>query len=829
MLRARRGHSGLKQPPKPKRRIRKLRLFSFVGVLSVLTFVSFCFGFIEAIGASLSQLRPEYQQNVEVDGRILARDGHTVLAVLRGSEARTLDRPDQINWTMKHAIVDIEDRRFFQHGGIDVRGMLRAAWTDIMQGKVVEGGSTITQQYVKNTYRQNQRTIGRKLREAALAWDMERRWSKDQILTDYLNTIYFGNGAYGVERAARTYFGHGANKLTLPEAALLAGIPRDPGLYDPIRNPKEARARRALVLQKMVEQGDITAADARRANRAPLPRVNHGQRITSWERVPFFTDYVKDMLVRHLGAGTVYGGGLEVTTSIDLGLQKLAEKAVEQWLPDPLGPAAALVAIDPRSGEILAMVGGRNYKHSQFNLATQSQRQAGSAFKPFVLTAALEEGLSPSSTLVSRPLYLSLGDRFWSVSNSEDSYLGRIDLRTATTYSDNTVFAQLTQIVQPRAVAAAAKALGIQSQLAPYLSIGLGTDLVNPLEMARAFGTLANGGVRIDGSGKLANEPRAVLGYLQLGNTRLCKKKRLCLNDEVPTPETTPNDAAVVTSLLENVISYGTGRRAALPDRVAAGKTGTTENYGDAWFVGYTPQLVVAVWVGYPNKLVPMDHLYHGQPVAGGTYPALIWKSFMESAFPYLARTDPSGSWEPEYFPNPSYPYSVAKQVVWRNSQLMLDNGNCHNSFPLVYFDGFGPTNVARCKPNEVEVPNVVGMKLDKAEQRLALQPLNAEVLYKRAKALQRPNVVIDQDPRKGTLSSYDSVIVVLAKPVNGLVPNVVGLTLLQARAKLKSLGLRLGAGGFTQGSPGLVVAQRPRAGGAVKPGMTVALVVGRG
>jgi membrane peptidoglycan carboxypeptidase len=338
--------------------------------------------------------------------------------------------------------------------------------------------------------------------------------------------------------------------------------------------------------------------------------------------------------------------------------------------------------------------------------------------------------------------------------------------------------------------------------------------------------------VRIDGGGKqlseLANEPRAVLGYREM-DPRNPLKSTIHINDEVPTQETTSNDAAIITSMLENVITSGTGRRAALPDRVAAGKTGTTENYGDAWFVGYTPQLVVAVWVGYPNKLVPMEHLYHDRPVAGGTFPALIWKSFMESAFAYLEKTDPSGGWEPQYFPNASYPYSVTKQVVWRDSKLMLDNGNCRSSFPLVYFDGSGPTDIAKCKPNEVDVPNVIGMKLDKAEQRLALQPLSAEVLYKPAKPLQRPNVVIDQVPRKGTLSSYDSVIVVLAKPVNGLVPNVVGLTLLQARAKLKSLGLRLGAGGFMQGSPGRVVAQRPRAGGAVKPGMTVSLVVGRG
>ncbi len=789
-------------------------------MLGVLAFVSFCFGFLSALGSGLGQLDPAQFQKGDVDGRILASDGKTVLTILRGSEARKIDRPDQINWTMKHAIVDIEDRRFYEHHGVDLRGMLRAAWTDIVQGKVVEGGSTITQQLIKNSYSERQRTIARKLREAALAWQLEQKWSKDRILTAYLNTIYFGNGAYGVERAAQIYFGHSAKKLTLPEAALLAGIPRDPGLYDPFRNPKAARDRRALVLDKMVQQGDIGAAAALEASRSPLPRLSQGKRPTSWERVPFFTEYVKDLLIRHLGAAKVYGGGLEVTTSLNYGLQKIAEQTVKQSLPSSLGPSAAMVAIDPRNGEVLAMVGGRNFKKSQFNLATQSQRQAGSAFKPFVLAAALSEGLSPSSVLTSKPLYLSLGDRFWSVSNSEDSYLGPIDLKTATAYSDNTVFAQLTQIVGPKSVAAAAKSLGIQTHLDPYMSIGLGTNLVNPLEMTRAYATLADGGTRIDGS-ILGNEPRAVLGYRNL------KNNTVSANAEVRRPAMDPNNAAIVTSLLENVVSYGTGHRAALPDRVAAGKTGTTENYGDAWFVGYTPQLAVAVWVGYPNKLVSMGKLFHGAPVMGGTYPALIWKAFMERAFTYLEKTDPSGQWEPQYFSNPSYPYSVSKQVVWRNEKLMLDNGNCRNSFPLEYFSGSGPTSVAPCKPNEVDVPSVVGMKLDAAKARLALQPLNAEVLYQKAKPLQRPGVVIRQIPAKGTLSSYDNVIIVLAKPVNGLVPSVVGLTLADARAKLKSLDLRLRAGAFVRGQPGRVVAQQPRAGGALSPGMTVTLFLG--
>ncbi len=794
-------------------------------MLGLLAFGAFCFGFIRAVAGELGQLDPARQQEYEVDGRILARDGKTVLAILRGSEARKIVDSDEISWTMKHAIVDIEDRRFFEHRGLDVRGMMRAAWTDITRGEVVEGGSTITQQLVKNTSRQDQQTIGRKLREAALAWRAEQRWSKDRILTNYLNTIYFGNGAYGVERAARTYFGHGARDLNLAESALLAGIPRDPGHYDPFRNPKAAKARRALVLQKMVEQGDITAADARRAKKAPLPHVSQGHRITGWQRAPYFTDFVKDQLIRRYGAATVYGGGLEVTTSIDLGLQKLARKAIDKWVGDPRGPECALVAMDPRNGEILAMIGGRNYKRSQFNLATQSQRQAGSSFKPFVLTAALSEGLAPSTVLTSKPLYLNLGDRYWSVSNSDHTYLGRIDLNTATTYSDNTVFAQLTQIVGPQQVAAAAKELGIQSKLEPYPSIGLGTDLVNPLEMARAYSTLADGGIRVEGT-ELPNEPRAVLGLRTLKNSG---RRSIHANSIVPIEEIPPNDAAIVNSMLQSVITSGTGRRAALPDRVAAGKTGTTENYGDAWFVGYTPQLVVAVWIGYPNKLVPMDNDFHGQPVAGGTYPAVIWKSFMELAFPYLGEQDPSGGWEPQYFASPSYPYPVSKRVVWRGGKLMLDNGNCRDTFYLDYFDTFGPDAIADCKPNEVEVPKVIGMKLDVAEARLALQPLNAEVLYKPAKPLQRPGVVIDQIPKKGTLSSYDDVIVVLAKPTNGLIPDVVGLTLPKARAKLQALGLRLAAGPLVQGKAGRVVAQRPRAGGAAKPGMMVTLYVGDG
>ena len=827
VLRARRGRPGPARPPRPRHRIRKPRLVAFVGTLSLLAFVSFCSGFISAIGSGLGQLDPGRQQSLEVDGRVVASNGKTVLAILRGSEARKIVTPEQISWVMKHAIVDIEDRRFFEHRGVDLRGMARAAWSDIRQKRLVEGGSTITQQFVKNSYRQNQRTIARKLREAALAWQLEKRWSKDKILTAYLNTIYFGNGAYGVERAAQIYFGHSAAKLTLPEAALLAGIPQDPGLYDPVRNPRAATARRALVLQAMVDQGDITAADAKRAARAPLPIPSDVRLGSIQGQAPYFANYVKDQLVRALRPERVYGGGLEVVTSIDLGLQKLATKAIGKWLTDPQGPTASLVALDPRDGRILAMVGGSNYRESQFNLATQAERQPGSSFKPVVLAAALQEGIAPSTVLTSKPQSIYLGDRYWSVTNAEGDYLGPIDLTTATTYSDNTVFAQLTRIVRPLAVVKAAKLLGIKSPLHAFLSIGLGAEPVNPLELARAYTVFANHGLLVSGS-VTGNEPRAVLGYSEATTSTDTKTRRIYPNT-VKTTEVLPaNDAAIITSLLQNAVTSGTGRRAALADRAVAGKTGTTENYGDAWFVGYTPQLVVAVWVGYPNKLVPMEHGYHGGPVAGGTYPALIWKSFAESAFSYLAKNDLERNWGPESFDAPSYPYATAKQVVWRNGILMLDNGNCRGGFPIEYFPGYGPEKTAACKPNEVEVPNVIGMTLDKAQWQLAQQPLETEVIYKPAAALERPGVVINQIPRRGYLSSHGKVIVVLAKPTDGLIPNVIGLSLTEARTRLSTLGLRMRIAAFSDGRAGRISSQRPKGGGAAKRGMTVNLVVGR-
>ena len=801
--------------PAPRRRgwrVRKLRLAAVLLILAVLGLGGFSLGIVTAVGGQLPQLDPERRTALPVDGVITARDGRTVLAVLRGDQARILVPSERISPLMKQAIVAVEDRRFFEHRGIDLRGIARAIWDDVVSGNLVQGGSTITQQLVKNSYVTSEKTVARKLKEAALAWQLEQRWSKDRILTAYLNTIYFGNGAYGVQQAASTYFGVPASALTLPQAALLAGIPADPSLYDPATNPRATLGRRKIVLAAMLADRDITLTDYRLALRKPLPTPQEIHLPGTEGPAQHFVNYVKQQLVDRYGSAKVFGGGLHVRTTLDLTLQKLARDAIAKWLPSERGPAAALVAIDPRDGSILAMLGGSNYRRSQFNLAAQGERQAGSAFKPFVLATALEQGMSPYSVFPSKPLTIQLGDRLWAVKNYENAYLGKADLIKATAQSDNTVFAQLTTLVQPKSVAELAHRLGVVRPLDSFFSIGLGADAVSPLEMARAFATLANGGARVD-SRLFGDRPRAIES---VGRTA---------NAPVPEQAVRPATAAAVTAILHTVISDGTGKRAALEGRQAAGKTGTTENYGDAWFVGYTPQLAVAVWVGYPDGLKPMLREFEGKAVTGGSFPALIFKSFADAALAELKEP-------PVVLPSLSVPSSAPAKVASRDGRLVLDNGYCRNAVTVLFSAGAAPTAVADCRKNEVEVPSVVGDTIDVAKARLAAQPLTATYLYKPAKAGQRVDLVLGQFPQSGRLSSFDRVQLIVAKPLNGVVPAVVGMTVPDARLKLGELKLspRVTPVGQTAGAkPGTVLAQRPAAGVAAAPGMPVTLVVAAG
>ena len=800
-------------PAKPRRRIRKLRLLGLLLILFLLGLLSFAFGLVTAVASQVPSLDPARLQKQEVDGYIYAAvPSRRVLAVLRGSESRIIVPSSTISARMKQAIVAVEDKRFYEHRGVDIHGILRAVWQDVRNERVVEGGSTITQQFVKNTYLHGQRSIGRKLKEAALAWQLEQRWSKDKILTAYLNTIYFGNGAYGIEQASLTYFHHKADQLSWAEAALLAGIPSDPTQFDPVTNPKAARERRGIVLRDLFQQGDITRAEYVRAKRSPLPSPSDIHLSGKQGPAGYFTDYVKQQLIDRYGSGKVFGGGLRAYTTIDLNVQHFARLAISKWLSDPKGPSAALVAVDPRTGKVLAMIGCNSYHKSQFNLAVQGERQPGSSFKPFVLATALKQGISPSSPFESGPVQIPLGDKIWYVHNYEGSDLGQISLATATEFSDNTVYAQLTQLVGPGAVARTARRLGITSPLKSYFAIGLGAEAVNPLEMARAFSAFANGGRRIDGKA-FGNHPRAI--------AVVRSKNGKVLDDNAPVrrPVLSPDTAALATSLLQSVVTGGTGKQAQLADgRPVAGKTGTTENYGDAWFVGYTPQLVVAVWVGYPNTLRPMLTEFQGGPVAGGTYPALIWRSFMQKALPYLHD-------QPESFPSVSVPYSVPKLVVYRHGQLELDNGNCHSPRQLLYLPDRGPARTADCKVNEVDVPRVVGDTVQQANARLASMPLRPQYVYQPAKPRQQLGIVLRQYPARGTLSSYQKVTLVLPKALHGVVPKIVGLRLARAKARLERFHLKWKLDGDPPASA-RVIWQSPRWRTAATPGMVVRLAV---
>jgi len=730
-----------------------------------------------------------------------------VLSILRGSQARIIVSSAQISPWMKHAIVAIEDKRFYEHRGVDLRGMARALWADITSQGAVQGGSTITQQFVKNAYLTSQKSIGRKLFEAALAWQLEQRWSKDRILTAYLNTVYFGNGAYGVEQASRVYFHHSAATMTPAEAALLAGIPEDPSLWDPVAHPQLAKARRNLVLKQLYLQHYLTTSQY--VNSIVYKMPNPGQVFlpsTQSLAAPYFANYVKDQLVQQLGPGRTFGGGLKVRTTLDVQLQQAARDAITQVLPASLGPTAALVALDAQTGAVLAMIGGQNYHRSQFNLATQGERQPGSAFKPFVLATALKENISPATMITSvKHVTINAGGRLWQVNNFEGEALGPINLAKAIAVSDNSVFSQLTALVGPSNVATTARRLGITTPLQGYFAIGLGAEPATPLEMARAYASFADGGSRIDGS-IFGNQPRAV-DEITIGG-------KVDVNRPVYVPVLTSTQAEVVNQLLQGVVQGGTGTAAAIAGHAVAGKTGTTENYGDAWFVGYTPQIVAAVWVGYPNSLVPMLTQFHGHPVVGGTFPALIWKAFVQRAIALK-------KYPPANFTAPPSLYAAPVTVVNRNGILERDNGVCKNIAQVEFYGGQGPTRVATCKPNEVDVPNVVGQSIAAAEARIIGQPLTAAFVYKPAKTGQRMGYVIGQFPRNGTLSAYDKITLVLAKSLHGVIPRVIGLRLPTARPELVRLHLKI----RTAGDPtGQIVKQSLPPETASAPGRTIVL-----
>lgn len=579
-----------------------------------------------AFGSScdLSSLRPVAIGRTSF---VYAADGSLLGAIPAERNRQPIPASEMSPWIRK-ATVAVEDRRFFRHGGVDLEGIARAAVKDIQAGAIVEGGSTITQQLVRNLYISKERTVERKLKEACLAAKLDGAWTKERILTTYLNVVYYGNQAYGIEAAAQTYFSKRAKDLTLTEAALLAGLTQAPSLTNPFTAPQRARARRAEVLRAMLETGVITPRQFRLASSAGLGL--HPGRLYTEIREPYFFGYVRDQLIAAYGAERVRSGGLRVYTTIVPRYQRLAEKAIRETLDRPTDPAAALIAISPKTGAIRAMVAVvPNRPKNEFNLVSQARRQPGSTFKTFVLAAAVEMGIDPDSTYyVSAPFVYrthpagSCEDgSWWCVKTYANDYYGWSSIRSATLRSDNAVYAQLTLDVGPERVAEVARRMGVRSPLdvrgAYVPSIGLGSVAVSPLDLASAYATLAAGGVHA--------EPMAIRRVVLPDgtvDTSWGKPKRRRAISE--------GTAAVVTRILEQNVQYGTGTRAAL-GRPAAGKTGTNEEHADAWFAGYTPELATTVWVGYTAGEIPMENV-HGIAVTGGSFPAEIWRLFMAPA-----------------------------------------------------------------------------------------------------------------------------------------------------------------------------------------------------
>jgi penicillin-binding protein 1A len=570
---------------------------------------------------SLSKLRPvALGQN----SFLYAADGSLLGSIPSSTNRLPLELGAISPWLAK-ATVAVEDRRFYHHGGVDYRAIVRAAWADLWAGHIVQGGSTITQELVRNLYlRHPKQTIGRKIEEACLANKLAARWSKDTILAAYLNEVYYGSHAYGAEAAAQTYFSRHARQLTLPEAALLAGLPQAPSTYDPFRHPDWAADRRDEVLRAMLGAGDITRSEYTRAVAAPLG-LRAGT-LYSQVRHPDFFGYAEQQLLAQYGQRRVETGGLHVLTTIQPHLQQAARDAIAARLPHATDPAAALVAIDPSNGAVRAMAtyvpGGG---HLDFNLATQSRREAGSAFKPFVLATALNEGLSlytsfsgPSATTISDPLCGTNGV-LWDVHNYADESAGTMNLIDATAHSVNTIFAQLVDKIGSANVIPVARRMGITTPLAPVCSITLGTQAVDPLEMTDAYATLAARGIHHTpiALARVTGPTGAVLGHIRPHNGRRA------------IPLTT---ADLTTYVLQRVVQYGTGTAAGLGDRPVAGKTGTAENYADAWFCGYVPQLAACVWVGYPGSEQPLVNVEGLPAVFGGSIPAEIWHDFMTTA-----------------------------------------------------------------------------------------------------------------------------------------------------------------------------------------------------
>lgn len=703
------------------------------------------------------------------EGKAKGRDQTSVIYDRNGEELAKLfaeqNRTDrtlaEIPETLRNAVVATEDQRFYEHRGVDPLGIARALWTDIRTRSTAQGGSTITQQYVKNAFVTPERTLSRKISEAVLAYRIEKHMGKDRILELYLNTIYFGHGAYGVESAAHAYFGKSVTELDLAQSAMIAGVIKSPGRYSPYLDAQAAKERRATVLRQMAEQGLISEEERVQADAQEIELAG----LSDTDAIaPYFVEYVKAQLIEEYGADAVFRGGITVTTTLDLKTQRAAEAAIAGALDREDDPSAALVALDPKTGEILAMVGGRDFASQQFNAAVQGQgRQPGSSFKPFVLVTALEEGVMPEQTFDSGAAQLSLPNgQTWKVTGASGGRSGPMRLREAMEKSVNSVFARLILDVGASDVVDTAHAMGITSEITPVPAIALGghEQGVTPLEMASAYGTLAAGGNHA--------KPFSITAV------KAPDGKALLETTPSVTEALDPAVAYLTTDVLRGVISRGTGTSANI-GRPAAGKTGTTQKYRDAWFVGYTPDLVAAVWVGYPEEQREMTDV-HGRKVTGGSFPAEIWGAFMRSAL--------EGRKSAEF----SRPAGLTNASVCRESGGVSTEW-CPDTFQGLFLSGHLPEPCSiHTGPESVSLPDLVGLTKERAIADLAALGLEVSVAEEEVPGV-ATGIVARQEPASGTKAEIGSTVrIVVSSGVRPPTPPTASFTVTPADATVDEI-----------------------------------------
>ena len=786
--------------------LRRLPRSYLVGLIAALAVsMTSCSQIIE-IAESLPTLTKEDLRFKPVQSSFLYADDGTLITSFHGTQNRTVIPLTKIPEDVQHAVVAIEDERFYQHDGIDLKAILRALVTNVAEGSIKEGGSTITQQYVKQAIiapgEIAEKSYERKLQEAVLARQLEEELTKDEILERYLNTIYFGEGAYGIQAASFAFFNKPAKKLSLAQSALLAGVIRSPGAYNPFERKKVATARRNLVLAKMEELGyaDSDHAEQARNSKIKLERAPEGE-----YEAPYFVDYVKRLIqydprFKDLGKNRkaredlLYTGGLKIYTTVDLEMQRAAEETVAEVLYEASDPHASLVTIEPDTGHVKAMVGGRDWfakgkedPFAKFNLAIQAEpdlgrekidgvwvkkapgtgRQAGSAFKPFALAAALADGMSLSNTFDSQACMVFPGANAggdWNVCNyAGESFAGRLPLLEATVNSVNVVFAQVMIAVGPPAVVELAADMGIRTPLPAVASAVLGSDEVNPLGMADAFATFAANGMQHD--------PVAITKIVDADG------KVLYEDNSEPEQVMDPAVAYLTTTALEQVVARGTGTAAGAAGRPVAGKTGTAQAYRDAWFAGYAPNLATAVWVGYPEGAIEMTTSCVSETgcrptriqVTGGSWPAEIWGAYMARA---LAGYDVAS------FTNPGG--TTTAQIDSRTGCLATNKTSTEFSVTGTFIEGTAPDNPCEVpedlktkdekrEEGHSDVPDVVGKSEDDAFERLDDEGFDVDVVVAkeddRHDAKENSGLVWMQDPPGGSSARDDSTVRIWVNP----------------------------------------------------------------